>query len=109
MDRLKLLQTPVLVQLTKNDDGTRQNPQVEGFVQNYNCRSVVKCLPECSEAVIQDVYAVIKHHEDLKQPMPPTTCFKANATVVFTLMAEIFAMILPRHIKISLPKAFQTY
>jgi hypothetical protein len=52
---------------------------------------------------------VIKHHEDLKQPMPPTTCFKANAMVVFTLMAEIFAMILPRHIKISLPKAFQTY
>jgi len=66
-------------------------------------------LPWYSEQTIADVWSILKYHEDNKLPMPPTSCFKAASLVVFALMAEIFSIILPKHIKISIQKAFQTY
>ena len=72
-------------------------------------RVVGRVLPAYSEQVIADVWTVIKHHEEKKIPMPSTTCFKANSLVMFAVMCELFALIVPRHIKLSLDKVFSTY
>ena len=79
-------------------------------METYSLAEPVVCvLSEWSERVIADVWSVLKHHEDKKAPMPPTTCFKANSLVMFTVMCELFALIIPRHIKLSLTKVFSTY
>ena len=69
---------------------------------NPNPLNSLRQLPEVSEQVIHQLFAVFNHHEDTVQMVPPTACFKANSLLNFVIAFELFSMLLPKHIKISM-------
>ena len=101
------LKVPLMQTLTKNDDGMADCPRVPTFVENHNPLFHLSALPGLTEQVISDLYAVLRHHEKAKTPMPPTARFKAHSLLNFVFSFELFSMLLPQHIKLSLEAAYR--
>ena len=94
-----------LQQLTMNDYGRLNN--VKGMVFNTGSLSYAKGLAQATESIIGDVWQCIKLYDEKRLPLPPTVAFKCRSLVSFAANAELMAMVLPKMIRVSIPKVLE--
>ena len=81
--------------------------KVKGLEFNVGSLNYAKGLAQASESIIADVWQCIKLYDEKRLPLPPTVAFKCRSLVSFAAIAELMAMVLPKMIKVSVPKVFE--
>ena len=66
-------------------------------------------LPEITAEIVSDGFKMVHHFASNDLFMPSTCCFKLLSQVTFGLIAELFALMLPQHIKISITTVIKTF
>ena len=80
---------------------------MKGMIFNTGSLSYAKGLAQATESIIGDVWSCIRLYDEKRLPLPPTLAFKCRSLISFAANAELMAMVLPRMIKVSVPKVFE--
>lgn len=68
---------------------------------NINSGKHTEGVVETTTKIINDIWFLLKYHEERKLVITPTACFKARSMIIFAVLAELFCFFLPRQMKIS--------
>jgi len=76
-------------------------------VPNDCSEGYARGLVDATNSIVQDVWASVSQHNNSKTPMPPTAIFKCKSLAMLAALAELFSMMIPQQIGISVVKVLQ--
>jgi len=77
------------------------------FMVNAGSLCYARGLAQATESIISDVWQCVKMYDEQRTPIPPTAAFKCRSLICFAAIAELMALVLPRSIKVSVPKVLE--